>query len=58
MTNVIIKWHNVLGRQQIIQNVVGKRCRLLPSNEKVILKLAWADFPHKKPNAKETEFDI
>ena len=33
MANVIIRWHNLFGMQQHIQNVVGKCGRVLPSNE-------------------------
>ena len=38
--------HHLLGMQQHIQTFVGKLGRLLLSNEKVILKLTWQDFPY------------
>ena len=43
ITNVTIRWHNLLRMQRYIQNIDGKWCRLLLSNENMVLKLTWQE---------------
>ena len=52
---VTIRWHNLLRMQVHIQIVDGKWDRVFPSNETMILKIIWSDFPHTKTSCQRNE---